>query len=85
MSLTVNESTILDALRHVPAERWGEVLDYLHALSEPVTPIRTAADLARSNLVGMWADRADLGDSRDFARQLRHEAETRHRPEKPAS
>ena len=73
MSPTLDESTILDALRHIPVERWGEVLDYMHALSAPVTPIRTTEDLARSGLVGMWADRADLGDSRDFARRLRRE------------
>jgi hypothetical protein len=75
MSPPVDEPAILDALRLVPAERWGEVLDYLHALSEPVTPIRTAADLARSGLVGLWVDRKDLGDSREFARRLRREAE----------
>jgi hypothetical protein len=77
MALPVDESTILTALRHVPSDRWGEVLAYLHTLSEPVATIRTAGDLVRSGLVGMWADRDDLGETRDYARRLRHEAETR--------
>lgn len=46
-----------------------------------VEPIRqrtmTAADLLESGLVGLWADRTDLGDSHDFARRLREEAQTR--------
>ncbi|MBI4631747.1 MAG: hypothetical protein HY740_08555 [Chloroflexi bacterium] len=37
----------------------------------------TARDLLQSNLVGLWADRADIGDSVVFARQLRERAEQR--------
>jgi hypothetical protein len=37
----------------------------------------TAADLLESGLVGMWADRKDLGDSVEFARGIRSRAETR--------
>jgi len=37
----------------------------------------TAADLANSGLFGIWADRADIGDSLEYARQLRKEGETR--------
>ncbi len=37
----------------------------------------TAADLLRSGLVGMWADRTDIGDSREYARRLREQAQTR--------
>ena len=37
----------------------------------------TAADLLKSELIGMWADREDLEDSVKFARQLRSKAETR--------
>lgn len=36
-----------------------------------------ASDLLHSGLVGMWADRSDIGDSRDFARRLREQAQTR--------
>lgn len=39
--------------------------------------LRTASELMQSGLVGLWADRDDLGDSRDFARQLRAAGETR--------
>jgi len=31
----------------------------------------TVADLLQSGLVGMWADRKDLGDSLEFAHELR--------------
>jgi hypothetical protein len=39
----------------------------------------TAADLLHSGLIGMWADRADISDSREFARRLREQAQTRRR------
>ena len=41
------------------------------------TPIRTAEDLLNSSLVGSWANRDDIRDSREFARQLRQQAEAR--------
>ena len=49
---------------------------------EPVPPAghprtMSASDLLGSGLVGMWADRTDLGDSREFARRLREQAQTR--------
>jgi hypothetical protein len=37
----------------------------------------TAGDLANSELFGLWKDRTDIGDSVEFARKLRKEAETR--------
>jgi hypothetical protein len=37
----------------------------------------SAADFLHSDLVGMWADRTDIGDSREFARRLREQAQTR--------
>ncbi len=37
----------------------------------------TAADLLQSNLFGIWADRKDIGDSLEFARSLRRQAEQR--------
>ncbi len=42
--------------------------------AEPIEQPRrqmTAKDLLESGLVGMWADRDDIGDSVEFARQLR--------------
>jgi hypothetical protein len=37
----------------------------------------SACDLLHSGLVGMWAVRSDIGDSREFARRLRQQAQTR--------
>lgn len=37
----------------------------------------TAQDLLDSGLVGMWADRQDIGDSLHFSRQLREKVERR--------
>jgi hypothetical protein len=39
--------------------------------------------MAKSELVGLWADRDDIGDSREFARRLRREAETHQTPTDP--
>jgi hypothetical protein len=38
---------------------------------------RTLGDLADSEFFGMWRDRADIGDSSEFARQLRKKAWSR--------
>jgi hypothetical protein len=78
----VGEQQILDALRRVPQERWGTVLAMLTALQDDpstssASPIRTAADVLESGLIGVWADRSDIPDNREFARRLRHEAEHR--------
>jgi hypothetical protein len=78
--MAVSEQAILDALRQVPPERWGEVQHYLEMLKPEAPSIRTGAEMAKSGLVGIWADRDDIGDSREFARRLRREAETRQRP-----
>lgn len=40
-------------------------------------PILTAEHLLATTLVGLWADRDDLGDSTTFARQLREAAQRR--------
>lgn len=37
----------------------------------------TASDLLHSGLVGIWADREEISDSLEFARQLRQTAEHR--------
>src|SRR4051812_23854951 len=39
----------------------------------------SACDLLNSGLVGIWEQRADIGDSRDFARRLREQAQMRER------
>lgn len=80
MPAQVNEQSIINALHDVPPERWGDVLRYLASLKEPEghpRPIVTEADLAGSDLIGLWSDRTDLGDSRAFARRLRDQASHR--------
>jgi hypothetical protein len=42
-------------------------------------PPLTAADLLASGLVGLWEGRDDIADSSTFARQLRDQAQYRHR------
>lgn len=39
----------------------------------------SACDLLHSGLVGMWSERSDIGDSREFARRLRQQAQTGRR------
>ena len=81
MPSAIDEQAILDSLRRVPAERWGDVLGHIEALQVSWTPIRTGADVVRSGLVGLWADRDDIGDSIEFARSLRRQAEARGKPD----
>jgi hypothetical protein len=40
---------------------------------------KTAGDLLRSPLCGIWQDRTDIGDSIEFAQSLRAKAEQRSR------
>jgi hypothetical protein len=47
---------------------------------EPVAATKRtllASDLVQSGLVGMWAARTDIEDSRAFARRLREQAQVR--------
>ena len=86
MSVTVNEQTIFDALNQVSPDRWGDVLAFIESLRAVNEPARetgkrplTAAELFASGLVGLWSDRTDITDSREFARRLREQAQTRSR------
>jgi hypothetical protein len=80
---TVHEQDILDELHQLPPERWGDVLLFIRSLQRssqaPATerPIRCGTDLAGSDLIGIWANRTDITDNREFARQLRERAEQR--------
>jgi hypothetical protein len=79
----IDEKSILEELRQIPEDRWGEVLTFIRSLqagrepSEAGRPVLSGADLNDSDLIGVWADRTDIPDSREFARQLRHRAENR--------
>ncbi|HQQ00641.1 MAG TPA: hypothetical protein PLY86_19480 [bacterium] len=37
----------------------------------------TVGDLRRSGLIGLWQDREDIGDSSEYARRLREQAQQR--------
>ncbi len=45
----------------------------------------TVAELLASDFIGMWADREDIGDTLEFARRLRREAETRDWSDDPSA
>src|SRR5262249_25452510 len=83
---TITEQSILDALHQISRDRWGDVLTFIESLrgvNEPAQEAAkrplTATDLLESGLVGLWADRHDIGDSREVARRSRDEAQTRAR------
>jgi hypothetical protein len=50
-------------------------------VEHPDLPVKndfvTAAELLDSGVVGIWADRKDIGDSVEYARQLRQRAQQR--------
>lgn len=77
------EQQIVEALQRVSSSRWAEVLEFVRSLEgqedEPRTStlIVTGRDLAQSDVVGLWAERTDLGDGHEFARRLRDQAERR--------
>jgi hypothetical protein len=78
----INENQIVEALHALPPARWPEVLAYIDSLrvkenADDSMPVLTAADLAASPLVGLWADRTDFASSQEYARKLRDEAERR--------
>ena len=83
MSTNINEQAILAAIHRVPRERWGEVLQFLDSLQAtgPTDPqscrVLTGKDLAESDPIGIWADRTDIGHSREYAHRLRAQARQR--------
>jgi hypothetical protein len=81
--MTVTEKQIMGELTGLDPTRWDEVLDFIAFLKHRVRPGTmpsrsrqlTARKLLKSEIVGMWADRQDIGNSLTFARQLRYQAE----------
>ena len=85
-TMAVTERQIVNELQSLEPEKWIEVLDFIGYLKQRKSATRktrphlqdlTARDLLRSGLVGIWADREDLGDGAEFARSLRRQAEHR--------
>jgi len=80
--MPISEQQIVDSLRALPANRWDDVLNFIRSLDhespcDALLCIRTAAELVTSGLFGHWASRTDLGETREYARQLRQAAERR--------
>ncbi len=81
----VTEKQVLEELSDLEPSRWPEVLDFIGYLKERDSRARAesgtrelrARDLLASRVVGLWADRDDIGNSLEFARRLRREAEHR--------
>jgi hypothetical protein len=84
---SVTQQQVLEELQDLEPNRWFEVLDFIGFLKEQASREQaelgpqqlTARALLQSEVVGLWADREDIGNSLDFARQLRHQAEHRRR------
>ena len=55
----------------------AELIVLVEPAENSVERSMTGSDLLKSGLVGMWAERNDIGDSLEFARELRKEAEKR--------
>ncbi len=57
----------------------GDQVEIIVLGEQPSKPQRgmTAREFLTSPLIGIWADRDDMGDSSEFARRLREQAESR--------
>jgi len=82
---SVTEKQVLKELLDLERSRWPEVLDFIGYLRERDSRARAefgarelmARDLLESRIVGLWAARDDIGNSLEYARRLRREAEHR--------
>ncbi len=83
MTVTLDFPPVMAARLQEEADRNAEPLDvYLRllvaqAMPKPRNGAEQLALLEAAGIVGMWADREDIGDSVEFARSLRRQAETR--------
>jgi hypothetical protein len=81
----VTQQKVLEELKLLEPRRWFEVLDFIGYLRERASREAeesapqelTARALLQSEVVGLWAEREDIGNSLHFARRLRNEAERR--------
>lgn len=87
MSFTINLPPSVESyLQEEAANQETPVEEYAAQLIEDIIPTprpRNGAELLalleKEGIVGMWADRTDIGDSAEYARKLRKQAETRDR------
>lgn len=89
MTITLELPAELEArLEEEAAKRKKHIEEYALALIEgglppppPMPELKTGADVVAfwkaNGLIGDWADREDIGDSVEYARNLRKQAETR--------
>ncbi len=78
MALDTLEKLLKQADRLSPNEQLllaARLIEKVRQVNKPMT----GKDLLNSGLVGMWAKREDIGDSLEYARQLRVQAQTRRR------
>jgi hypothetical protein len=79
MNDMVTEKEILEELQGLDPTRWSEVQDFIAYLKyrSAQKPVQehsrpmTGRALYQIGLLGLWADREDIGDSSTFARKLR--------------
>jgi len=57
---------------------WSEIETFDWGSNKGKQPL-TGQALLQSGLVGIWRDRTDIGDTLEYARELRRRASTRHR------
>jgi hypothetical protein len=63
-------------LKDLPFEEGDTIKIIVERMNEPVEkPFPTVQDWLDSGLLGMWADRDDIGDTLEFAQKLREEVE----------
>jgi hypothetical protein len=88
MTMTLDLPPDLEARLTAEAARRGvspeecllEVLDTaVPREPHPLTPAEMVQQWEREGVIGIWADRTDLPESPEYARQLRHRAEQRAR------
>ena len=86
MTLTLELPPGLEARVNAEAARRGIspaecVLDVLETMMPadplPKTPAEFVDSLEREGVLGIWADRTDIPDSPEYARELRRQAEQR--------
>ena len=62
-------------------EDWDDMEDFDWGSNEgkPTTGKALYEALLESGMIGAWKDRTDIGDTLEYARELRRHANTRHR------